>query len=327
MKVYEAVYESAKTEGVYGISLVENPAMEDLWIALSEQKEQVKFSAIDEKKRLLLGAVLIPNKKIYRNIDGNEFYITFSEDTIGGLAHDFIKNGHQNNSSAEHEVKLSDVSFVESWQVEDPSIDKSALYGKNYEKGTWVTMAKVSPEIYEQATNGTFKGFSIDALLGLQELNFKTEVNMSEKVDTKSLASEIMDGLKTMLNLDTKEEVKAEVQEEVKLEETKEPVEAAPTEVEVVAEVVETVSQEPSEIDKLKEEVAEILAQFKSLKEDATKQVESKDKEIEELKAELSKQPEAEPIKAGSKVQKEVITSSAASIKERVQENLSNFWD
>ncbi len=166
MKVYEAVYSDELLQGVYGISLVENPAMEDEWIALSEQPKEVHFAAVDDKKKLLLGAVLIPNKKIYRNIDGNEFYMTFSEDTIGKLAHDFIKDGFQNSSSAEHEVKLSDVSFVESWQVQDSKVDKSALYGKEYEPGTWVTMAKVSDELYEQATNGTFKGFSIDAMLG-----------------------------------------------------------------------------------------------------------------------------------------------------------------
>ena len=109
MKVYEAVYSDELLQGVYGISLVENPAMEDEWIALSEQPKEVHFAAVDDKKKLLLGAVLIPNKKIYRNIDGNEFYMTFSEDTIGKLAHDFIKDGFQNSSSAEHEVKLSDV--------------------------------------------------------------------------------------------------------------------------------------------------------------------------------------------------------------------------
>ena len=64
--------------------------MEDMWIALSEQPETIELAQVDEDKRLLLGACLIPNKKIYRNIDGNEFYITFSENTIEKLAHNFF---------------------------------------------------------------------------------------------------------------------------------------------------------------------------------------------------------------------------------------------
>ena len=77
MKVYEAVFKEGETEGVYALSVVENPAMEDMWITLSEQPQKIELELADEKKRLLLGAALIPNKKIYRNIDGNEFYITF----------------------------------------------------------------------------------------------------------------------------------------------------------------------------------------------------------------------------------------------------------
>ena len=226
--IYEAVFKEGETEGVYGISLVENPAMEDEFIALSEQKKIVEFSAIDEKKKLLLGAVLIPNKKIYRNIDGKEFYITFTDETIGKLAHNFIKGGNQNNSSAEHNVQLSDVSFVESWQVENENIDKSALYGKKYSKGTWVVMAKVSDEIYNEATNGTFKGFSIDALLGLEQINFNKQVNVMNKEIITSLKDDILNGVKAMFSEKERslltrfevqsEEVVAEVSEQTETE-------------------------------------------------------------------------------------------------------------
>ena len=97
MKVYEAIFREGETEGVYALSVVENPAMQDMWIALSEQPQQIELAEVDEEKRLLLGAALIPNKKIYRNIDGNEFYITFKEETIEKLAHNFFKNQNNNN--------------------------------------------------------------------------------------------------------------------------------------------------------------------------------------------------------------------------------------
>src|SRR6056297_991578 len=130
--VYEAVFKEGQTQGVYALSVVENPAMEDLWITLSEQPQEIEFSKVDEEKRLLLGAALIPNKKIYRNIDGNEFYITFSEDTIEKLAHSFLKEQANNNSSLEHEIKLDGMSVVEAWVVEDSNNDKSNAYGKTY---------------------------------------------------------------------------------------------------------------------------------------------------------------------------------------------------
>jgi hypothetical protein len=65
VKRYRVKFDPQVNEGVYGISLVENPAMESDFIALSKQAE-IKLSTIDEEKRILLGLVLEPNKPIYR---------------------------------------------------------------------------------------------------------------------------------------------------------------------------------------------------------------------------------------------------------------------
>ena len=328
MKVYEAVYSDQLLQGVYGISLVEDPAMQDEWIALSEQQQEVQFSAVDDKKKLLLGAVLIPNKKIYRNIDGHEFYMTFSKETIGKLAHDFIKDGFQNSSSAEHDVKLSDVSFVESWQVEDSKVDKSALYGKEYEPGTWVTMAKVSDELYEQATNGTYKGFSIDAMLGLEEIKLNSNINMTKR--------DFLDAFKAVF-------ADAKVVEEVKETDVVLDEHYDETEEEKVEEEME--EEEISEIDAFKDALTEVMAKFSAefdgkldtLKAEFNNQLETKEvevetkaKEVEELKVELEKQPEVEAIKAKPEAapREKVQLNKLRTTKSRVFESLSeNIWN
>jgi hypothetical protein len=192
MRVLECVFNEDSDEGVYALSVVENPAMEDIWLTLSEQKKRIQLETIDEKKRLLLGAALIPDKKIYRNINGEEFYITFTAHTIEKLAHNFMKRGNQNNSTKNHEVKLNGMSVVEAWVVQDPEKDKSAAYGKTYEKGTWVCMMKVDDDkIWEDALNGTLKGFSIDALLSTREINFKNQLEMSTENKEKSFLEKL----------------------------------------------------------------------------------------------------------------------------------------
>lgn len=287
MKVYEAVFNEKAMEGVYALSVVENPAMEDMFIALSEEdkQERIELATIDEEKRLLLGAALIPNKKIYRKVDEHEFFITFSEQTIEKLAHNFSKNQNNNNSSLEHEVALNGMSVVENWIVEDTKTDKSALYGKQYDKGTWVTMMKVdNNEIWEKVKSGEIKGFSIDALLGLQEINFKTEINMNEEVK-KSFLSELKEDIKTLFSTQKEEaekeveSVEAEQKEEASIEEPAFDVEA------FAKELKETLT-------------AEFAAQLSKVKEQNKADVEAKENEIKELKAELAKEPEAEPIKA-----------------------------
>lgn len=286
MKVYEAVFKEGQTEGVYALSVVENPAMQDMWIALSEQPQTVELAQVDEEKRLLLGAALIPNKKIYRNIDGNEFYITFSEKTIETLAHNFFKNQMNNNSSLEHEVKLEGMSVVEGWTVQDPNNDKSNAYGKTYEKGTWVTMMKVdNDEMWQKVKNGEIKGFSIDALLALEEINLKTEIEMTEDAK-KSFLSELKEDIKALFTSQKEEVVEETVSEEVETQ--------APE-----TEVVEDAKPE-IDIEALKKELTDTLGvEFKSQLDEVVK---AKDKQIKELEAKLSKQPEKETVKVTPEV-------------------------
>ena len=290
MKVYEAIFNEESVKGVYGISLVESPAIMEEWIMLTEQPKEIKFAAVDDTKNLLLGAVLIPEQRIYRNMDGNEFEMKFSADTIERLAHNFQKQSFQNNSSLEHETKLSDVTFAETWIVQDTENDKSNAFGKTYPKGTWVAMSKVSDEVYTKAKSGEIKGFSIDALLQLTEVKFKNEVNMS--VETKSITDAIKEGFNALLG-------KTEVaKEEVKLMD--EPVMEEPEAEEPKAE------EEPAtDVEALKEAIMEMLAEFslsvdKKIEDVKVEFSTAKDvlvKENEDLKVELSKETEVEPLK------------------------------
>ena len=53
-------------DGVFAVSLVEKPAIEKDFIALS--KEEIKLKVIDEDKRIVVGFALVPDKKIYTRI-------------------------------------------------------------------------------------------------------------------------------------------------------------------------------------------------------------------------------------------------------------------
>jgi len=203
LKTYEAKYDPLKNKGVYGISLVENPAMEGLFIALAKD-EPLQLKEVDKEQRILMGLVLEPNKPIYRNQNGEEFNIVFNEQTIKDLSYGFFKNNNHANSTIEHDVKqnIQGVTFTESWIVENPDIDKSTNFGFKYPKGSWVAVMKVDDDAIwnDYVKTGKVQGFSIDAMLSLEEVNL-TKINLLDSEDAIFFKeNELKEGIECWLN-------------------------------------------------------------------------------------------------------------------------------
>ena len=164
MEVYELFIDEEKLEsGIHAISIVEDPAIEENFIALKAHK--IEMAEVNAEKRILMGPALIPNKKIYRRgDDDSEYQIFFSEDTVRKASQLFLSRGNQNNSTLEHEYDLNGMSVVESWIVEDPKKDKSTIYNLSMPKGTWMVSVKVNnEEVWEEfVKTGRVRGFSIE---------------------------------------------------------------------------------------------------------------------------------------------------------------------
>ena len=194
MKTFEGKF-NKDGKGVFAISLVNAPATEETFIAMSKQEKAITLSKVDGEQKILMGLVLQPNQMIPRiDESGNEYQMYFSAETIKQYSENFFKSGFQLNSKLEHETPIEGVSFVESWIVENPKVDKSYNFGMEYPKGSWIATMKVdNDDIWNNyIKTGELLGFSIDAMVELEEVkeevNFKSEINMNEN---KSILTKI----------------------------------------------------------------------------------------------------------------------------------------
>ena len=156
------------------------------------------MAKVNEEQRIVMGLVLQPQQLILREdpTTGEQFNIVFSADTIKELSHNFFKSGFQLNSKLEHNSPIKDVTFVESWIVENSEIDKSANFGMNFPKGSWIATMKVdNDDIWNNyVKTGEVEGFSVDAMVDLEEINLKSEVKMSENKSIITMLKEIISG-------------------------------------------------------------------------------------------------------------------------------------
>ncbi len=187
MKIVELILdEMEELMGIQAISIVENPAIEENFVALKSQ--EVEFAKQDEEKRILLGAALIPNKPIYRQNGDEEFYVYFTKETIRKASELFFQNSNQNESTLEHEVELNGLSVVESWLVEDDEKDKSRIYGLDVPVGTWMVSMKVNnDDIWNNyVKTNKVKGFSIEGF-------FVDKVDFSaQEISEEDAAAEVL---------------------------------------------------------------------------------------------------------------------------------------
>lgn len=180
--------DTKEDDGIEAISLVEYPAIEENFVALSKHK--VEFKTVDSDKRIIVGLALVPDKLIYRRRGDYEYNIVFSKETVRKASELYLKRLKLNNATLEHNDQMTTgVSVIESWIVEDPEKDKTALYGLNAVEGAWaVTMKIDNEEVWGDVKQGKYLGLSIEGMF-------------SDNVDVEEIeASEVLEELKKLLS-------------------------------------------------------------------------------------------------------------------------------
>ena len=93
-----------ESDGVFAISLVDSPAIEENFIMLSSQEVELKI--LDEEKRIVVGFALVPEKRIYRRVKDKEFNIYFTKETVAQSSELFMKKLNLNKFTTEHEKEV-----------------------------------------------------------------------------------------------------------------------------------------------------------------------------------------------------------------------------
>ncbi len=185
---------------------------------------------------------------IYRNDEGEEYYVQFTEQEIENIYSKFMQDlNNQNLFNLEHTEKKVPAYILEAWIVENPKEDKSySSYGIEVPKGTLMLTAQITDkEYYQELVNKDQVGFSIEGFLGLKLSNQLNKLSM-KLPDGEHLIEGKIYVVKDGEVVEIKEEVPAEMEAEMAEEVVEAEVEAQ--EVEAAEEVKEEVKEEEIEM-------------------------------------------------------------------------------
>lgn len=163
-------------QGMYKISLVDKPAIEENFIYFNEVKKIEMFSN-DEKKEVV-GPIMIPNKEILRfSPDMGYYYVRFTQETICEIMYKYSKEGLFNAFGVNHAYDTDDVVMLEVWMKESDN-DKSKDYGYDLPNGTVFVKAKIeSDELFAAIKSGEINGFSIEIKADIKPTNNNEQMN------------------------------------------------------------------------------------------------------------------------------------------------------
>lgn len=284
------IVENAET---FAVSLVTSPAIEEEFLLFSkdsEEKKMLKFA--DEEKHLVVGAVMIPDKPIYRiGENGEEYNLVFSKEAIEGMAINFMKNYRQYNVTLQHEENATGIWLAEQWIKSDMYNDKSIAIGLNKDLPVGTLFQSYycdSNDLWNELKEGDMRGFSIEAVCDFSK--FEKQFNKQEETsEIEPIHIEEM-------------EAETEVAVETPTETVEQPVAEEPVvEERVQEEVTETVAEEQPVQEEPKNDIdsdvlKNLLEEIKALKEQNNELV----GKIKELNA----QPSTKPLNANAKPDK-----------------------
>ena len=304
LPLYKVVLGENQESGMFRISLVNRPAIEEGFITLAEE-EKPAFKFANEEKKQVVGPIMIPDMPIYRKSPMmGEYNIVFPKDTIEKIMYKYSKDGLFNSFNIEHALETQDVTMLEVWMKETDQ-DKSNSYGFNLPIGTVFVKAQVeSDALWADIKSNELNGFSIEIKSDIveqkmsSEMDFKFAVELGERIaKLEAIVSKVAEDHSAVMELwaETQEKFSAaeeteqpqEVAEEMSAEEVA--VEAAP-----VAEEAPAV-EEPVEV-ALAEEAPEVVENQEA--ELSAENQESEENSVQE--AELALSAEQEGAEASS---------------------------
>lgn len=175
-----------EVEGLQAIALVDKPAIGLNYQAFAPHK----FEVIDEDKRIVMGAAMIPDLPIYRRDERGEYYAIFKKDTIKALVQKLFKENKHTEFNEQHNAfKILDGVYIYQSFITDKELGILPPQGfENVADGTWFIAAKVeNEEAWSKVKeDGILRGFSVEGVFDLEPYKFKTmnKINLESVIST-----------------------------------------------------------------------------------------------------------------------------------------------
>lgn len=182
--IFEAVIDNLEC-GIYKISLVDLPAVESDFVYFDKQDKVMKFNIENEEQHMVTGVIMRSNFLIYRYDEQfGEYYLKFSPETIKLMAEKMMYDSTFNNINLMHEygTDVDGVNLIEIF-IKDTEKGINPKGFDDIENGSLFATYKINNDvIWNEIKNGTFKGFSLEGMFDMAQIQLKKQNNNNNSI-------------------------------------------------------------------------------------------------------------------------------------------------
>ena len=160
-----------KEQGIQNIALVDSPAMLTEFLAFNEQKPYEFKFALQEEQRIITAPVIVADLPIYRQVDGQEFYVVYKKETNMQILQKYMLDGNQRKVKLTHDTSdLTKGVFVFEVFISDASRGIKQPEAFDLPDGTIFCSMKINNEdIWKRVKSGEVKGISLEGFFDLEK--------------------------------------------------------------------------------------------------------------------------------------------------------------
>jgi hypothetical protein len=163
------------------VALVDKPAIERNFLRF--KADRLNFEIQDEERRIISGPIMLADTPIYRNDNGQEYFVSFPKDTIYKIVKKMFQKGYTSNVNLMHDPNqvVDGVTMFECWITDESRGIKPMKGFEDAPDGSAFASYSIDNEdVWTKVKSGQFKGFSVEGMFnykrGEQVMNYEEKL-------------------------------------------------------------------------------------------------------------------------------------------------------
>lgn len=152
------------------VALVDKPAIERNFLRF--KADRLNFEIQDEERRIISGPIMLADTPIYRNDNGQEYFVSFPKDTIYKIVKKMFQKGYTSNVNLMHDPNqvVDGVTMFECWITDESRGIKPMKGFEDAPEGSAFASYSVdNDEVWADIKAGKFKGLSVEGMFNYKK--------------------------------------------------------------------------------------------------------------------------------------------------------------